>query len=48
MTTYPAMALRGILSASTVAACLGGSAVFFALSRGVWRLALRRYTSASS
>ena len=48
MTTYPAMALRGVLSASTVAACVAGAALFFALSRGVWRLALRGYTSASS
>ena len=48
MTTYPAMALRGMLSAATVAACLGGAAVFFALSRTVWTLALRGYTSASS
>ena len=48
MTTYPAMALRGVLSATTVLACLVGAAVFFALSRGVWKLALRGYTSASS
>ncbi len=48
MTTYPAMALHGVLSATTVAACLAGSALFFALSRSVWRLALRGYTSASS
>ena len=48
MTTYPAMALRGVLSATTVLACLAGAAVFFALSRGVWKLALRGYTSASS
>jgi ABC-2 type transport system permease protein len=48
MTTYPAMALRGTLSAGTVAACLGGAAAFFAVSRGVWTLALRGYTSASS
>jgi ABC-2 type transport system permease protein len=48
MTTYPAMALRGILSATTVAACLGGAALFFLLSRAIWTLALRGYTSASS
>ncbi len=48
MTTYPAMALRGSLSATTVLACLGGAALFFALSRAVWLLALRGYTSASS
>ncbi len=48
MTTYPAMALRGVLSTTTIAACLGGAALFFAVSRGVWTLALRGYTSASS
>lgn len=48
MTTYPAMALRGVLSATTVAACVAGSALFVALARGVWSLALRGYTSASS
>ena len=48
MTTYPAMALRGILAPSTLAACIGGAAVFFLVSRGVWTLALRGYTSASS
>lgn len=48
MTTYPAMALRGGLAATTVAACLGGAALCFAVSRAVWKLALRGYTSASS
>ena len=48
MTTYPAMALRGVLSAATVAACVAGAALFFALSRAVWTFALRGYTSASS
>ncbi|HVV86619.1 MAG TPA: ABC-2 family transporter protein [Kofleriaceae bacterium] len=48
MTTYPAMALRGVLAPATGAACLGGAAAFFVLSRGVWLLALRGYTSASS
>jgi len=48
MTSYPAMAALGRLSVSTVAACLGGAAVFFAISRTVWTLAIRGYTSASS
>jgi ABC-2 type transport system permease protein len=48
MTTYPAMALRGILSATTVLACVGGAAAFFVLARAMWSVALRGYTSASS
>lgn len=48
MTSYPAMALLGRLSAATAAACLGGAAAFFLLSRTVWSLAIRSYTSASS
>jgi ABC-2 type transport system permease protein len=48
MTSYPAMALLGRLSLSTAALCLGGAALFFALSRSVWTLAIRSYTSASS
>lgn len=48
MTSYPAMALRGVLDASTIAACVGGAAAFSLVSRGVWTLALRGYTSASS
>lgn len=48
MTSYPAMAVLGRLSAETAALCLGGAAVFFAVSRTVWILAIRSYTSASS
>ncbi len=48
MTSYPAMAILGRLSFSTAALCLAGAAAFFALSRSVWILAIRSYTSASS
>ena len=48
MTTYPAMALLGHLTLRTGAACLAGALAMTALSRLVWRLALRSYTSASS
>ena len=48
MTSYPAMAVLGRLSLGTAALCLGGAAAFFALSRSVWSLAIRSYTSASS
>jgi len=48
MTSYPAMAVLGRLSLATAGLCLGGAAVFFALSRTVWMLAIRSYTSASS
>ncbi len=48
MTTYPAMAILGELSASTGASCLLGAAVFAILARLAWTLSLRRYTSASS
>jgi ABC-2 type transport system permease protein len=48
MTTYPAMALLGKLSAPAALFALGGGLVFAALARQVWRRALRLYTSASS
>ena len=48
MTTYPAQALLGKLAASTAIFALVGGALFSALSRQVWRRALRMYTSASS
>ena len=48
MTTYPAMALLGTLDASTALATLGGSLALLAISRVVWRTAIRNYTSASS
>jgi ABC-2 type transport system permease protein len=48
MTTYPAMALLGTLTAGRAITALAGGLVFAALSRFVWRRALRYYTSASS
>jgi len=48
MTTYPALALLGRLSAATLALALGGAVVFSALSRYVWLRSIARYTSASS
>lgn len=48
MTTYPAMGLLGRLDAPTAAAAIGGSLALLAVSRLVWRAAIRNYTSASS
>jgi ABC-2 type transport system permease protein len=48
MTTYPAEALLGRLHAETAIATLAGSIVLLVVSRLVWRLAIRNYTSASS
>lgn len=48
MTTFPAMALLGTLDAQTMAATVAGAVVMLALSRLVWRTAIRNYTSASS
>jgi len=48
MTTYPALALLGRLDLRTVAAALGGTLAFAALSRAVWLKSIGRYTSASS
>jgi ABC-2 type transport system permease protein len=48
MTTYPAMGLLGTLDAATALATTGGSVALLLLSRGVWRTAIRNYTSASS
>jgi ABC-2 type transport system permease protein len=48
MTTYPAMALLGRLDMTTALACVGGSLVMLAVSRYIWRVAIRNYTSASS
>jgi len=48
MTTYPALALLGKLSAQTAAGALAGALAFAAASRIAWRFAIRRYTSASS
>jgi len=48
MTTYPALALLGKLTAANAAAACLGSLVFAAVARAVWRRALGMYTSASS
>ncbi|HEU4611941.1 MAG TPA: ABC-2 family transporter protein [Kofleriaceae bacterium] len=48
MTTFPAMALLGRLSARTTLLTLGGSLVMLLVSRVIWRAAIRNYTSASS
>jgi len=48
MTTFPAMALLGRLDAATAVATLGGAAALAVVSRLMWRLAIRNYTSASS
>jgi ABC-2 type transport system permease protein len=48
MTTFPAMAILGELDAERALATIGGSLLMLALSRLVWRSAIRNYTSASS
>jgi ABC-2 type transport system permease protein len=48
MTTYPAEALLGKLGAETALATIGGALALVVVSRLVWRLAIRNYTSASS
>jgi len=48
MTTFPAMALLGRLDAPAALATIGGALVLVAISRVVWRTAIRSYTSASS
>jgi ABC-2 type transport system permease protein len=48
MTTYPAQALLGQLAARTAIATVAGAAILLAISRVVWRIAIRNYTSASS
>jgi ABC-2 type transport system permease protein len=48
MTTYPAEALLGRLSAPTAVLGIVGAAAFTLLGRFVWTRALGRYTSASS
>ena len=48
MTTYPAQALLGRLEANTVLYSLLGTAALAVVSRTVWMLSLRRYSSASS
>jgi ABC-2 type transport system permease protein len=48
MTTYPAMAILGRLDLATGAACLAGSLALIVVSRTIWKIAIRSYTSASS
>jgi ABC-2 type transport system permease protein len=48
MTTYPAMAMLGRLETRTAIAALGGALLFAAVSRLLWRAAIRSSTSASS
>lgn len=48
MTTFPAMALLGRLDAGTALATIGGALALLVVSRLVWRIAIRNYTSASS
>jgi ABC-2 type transport system permease protein len=48
MTTFPAMALLGRLEGAAALATIGGALVLLVVSRLVWRLAIRSYTSASS
>jgi ABC-2 type transport system permease protein len=48
MTTFPAMALLGRLDARTIVATIAGALAMLAISRLVWRSAIRSYTSASS
>jgi ABC-2 type transport system permease protein len=48
MTTFPAMALLHRLDRETALATVGGVIVMLAVSRLVWRAAIRSYTSASS
>jgi ABC-2 type transport system permease protein len=48
MTTFPAMALLGQLDAKSAIATIGGALALAVVSRLVWRLAIRNYTSASS
>lgn len=48
MTTYPALALLGKLTARTAVGALFGSLAFAGLARLIWLSSIRRYTSASS
>jgi ABC-2 type transport system permease protein len=48
MTTYPAMALLGMLHGLAVLATAGASLALLVISRVLWRVAIRNYTSASS
>jgi ABC-2 type transport system permease protein len=48
MTTYPALAILGRLSAQTAVFALLGAVAFIILSRLIWTRAIGHYTSASS
>ena len=48
MTTYPAKALLGLIDAREALATVGGALALLVVSRLVWRIAIRSYTSASS
>jgi ABC-2 type transport system permease protein len=48
MTTYPALALLGLLDLSTALAALGGAVLFSAFARIAWTHSIGHYTSASS
>ena len=48
MTTFPAKGLLGELEPETALATVGGALALVVVSRLVWRLAIRNYTSASS
>jgi ABC-2 type transport system permease protein len=48
MTTFPAMALLGKLSARATLGTIAGALVMLVASRMIWRAAIRSYTSASS
>jgi ABC-2 type transport system permease protein len=48
ITTFPAGALTGHLQPQQVVIALGLAVVFLLVTRRLWRLAIRSYTSASS
>ena len=48
MTTYPAQALLGSLTANHAAVAFAGGLLFAACARRIWKRSLRAYTSASS
>jgi ABC-2 type transport system permease protein len=48
MTTFPAMAMLGKGSARLTLATIGGALIMLGVSRAMWRIAIRNYTSASS
>lgn len=48
MTTFPAMAMLGTLDPKRALGTVGGAIIMLAISRLVWRAAIRNYTSASS